>query len=610
MTILLSYLGGVLTIASPCILPVLPFVFAGAGRSFPRFQLPMLAGMAVVFAAVASLAAVAGNWAVQVNVWGRWIALALMALFGLALLVPALGARLAAPFVALGDRLNRQAGQGDSPAAALLLGAATGLLWTPCAGPILGLILTGAALQGASAQTSLLLLAYAAGAATSLAVALLAGGRVLAALRRRMGQGMGQGMAAVEWLRRGAGVAVLAAVIAIFLGLDTGLLARLSTAGTTRIEQTLMDGLGMDGAGEQAGAMMAAGPAMMAGNAMMMQGGAMMAAQTPEGAPAGLPVEGRMPSLSGAVEWLNSEPLTAAQLRGKVVLLDVWTYSCVNCLRTLPYVRAWAERYRERGLVVIGVHAPEFAFEKNIGNVREAVRQLRITYPVAIDNDYAIWRALDNRYWPAHYFIDTQGRIRHHHFGEGEYEKSERVIQQLLAETGTVSTQQDAPVSLAPQGVMMAADWANVRSPETYLGYERMAQFASAGPVARDEAADYARPAELALNRWGLEGRWTIGGEAARVVAPGGRIVFRFHARDLNLVLGGEGADRPVPFRVRVDGGPPGADHGLDVDEEGNGVVRQQRLYQLVRARGDVREHTFEIEFLEPGASAYAFTFG
>ncbi|MFC0218665.1 cytochrome c biogenesis protein DipZ [Pseudochelatococcus lubricantis] len=624
MLVLLSYLGGVLTIASPCILPVLPFVFAGTGRSFARFQLPMLAGMALAFAAVASLAAVAGGWAVEANTWGRRIALLLMALFGLALLVPSLGDRLMAPFVAAGDRLNRRAGQGDSIGGALLLGVATGLLWAPCAGPILGLILTGAALQGANAQTSLLLVAYAAGAATSLAVALLAGGRLLAALRARMGT--------LEGLRRGAGVAVLVAVAAISMGLDTGVLARVSTASTTRIEEALMNGLGLGGRGEgdtasapgnammQGGAMMQ-GNAMMAGGAMM-QGGAMMAASgsammaapgamQPQGREAsGLPVEGRIPSFSGAVAWLNSEPLTPLQLRGKVVLLDVWTYSCINCLRTLPYVKAWEEKYRDRGLVVIGIHAPEFAFEKDIGNVRAAVRQLGIAYPVAIDNDYAIWRALENRYWPAHYFIDGQGNIRHHHFGEGDYAKSEEVIRQLLAETGTVPPAQDATVSPAQGGVMQAADWSNIRSPETYLGYARMDHFASAEPVARDGSAAYTKPGQLALNQWALDGRWTVGPEAAQTGAPGGRIVFRFHARDLNLVLGSEGDDRPVQFRVRVDGNPPGADHGLDVDDEGNGTVRQQRLYQLVRTTGEVRERTFEIEFLAPGASAYAFTFG
>jgi cytochrome c biogenesis protein CcdA/thiol-disulfide isomerase/thioredoxin len=396
--IVLAYLGGVLTILSPCILPVLPFVFARAGQSFVKSALPMLIGMAVTFALVATLAAVGGAWAVHANQWGRWIALVILAVFGLTLLLPSLADRLAQPFVALGARLSTQADGDETPSAfsSVLLGVGTGLLWAPCAGPILGLVLTGAALNGANVGTFGLLLAYAAGAATSLAIALLIGGRVFAAMKRSLGAG--------EWVRRALGALVLVAVVAIAFGFDTGYLARLSTASTNRIEQSLLANVGGDAAPNPG-----AKPSPVSNVA--------------------LPVEGTMPSLDGATAWLDSPPLTREALRGKVVVVDFWTYSCVNCLRTLPYVRAWYDKYKDQGLVVIGVHAPEFAFEKDIDNVRRAVKDLGVDYPVAIDNDYAIWRAFDNRYWPAHYFVDAEGRIRYHHFGEGDYAESEAVIQ-------------------------------------------------------------------------------------------------------------------------------------------------------------------------------------
>jgi cytochrome c biogenesis protein CcdA/thiol-disulfide isomerase/thioredoxin len=439
---LLAYLGGVLTIVSPCILPVLPFVFARADQPFLRSGLPMLVGMAAAFSVVATLAAVAGGWAVEANELGRLAALALLAVFGLALVFPALSDHFTRPLVALGDRLSasadRAAARKSTILPSLLLGVATGLLWAPCAGPVLGLILTGAALQGANAQTTLLLLAYAAGAATSLALALLVGGRVFALMKRSLEIG--------EWVRRAVGVAVLAGVAVIALGLDTGFLSRVSYASTASIEQKLLNGLQpAPAAPPQSSVVMNGGPAMMSANpgggdnpAMMMKakpmeptvvmtgGAAMMPANPammmkakPSAVEESLPVEGGTPSLSGAVEWLNSPPLTMKALKGKVVLVDFWTYSCINCLRAIPYVRAWADKYRDQGLVVIGVHAPEFAFEKNVDNVKKAVSDLKIDYPVAIDNDYAIWRAFQNQYWPAHYFIDAQGRIRHHHFGEG-----------------------------------------------------------------------------------------------------------------------------------------------------------------------------------------------
>ena len=637
---LLAYLGGVLTIVSPCILPVLPFVFARADQPFLRSGLPMLVGMAATFAVVASLAAVAGGWAVQANAFGRWAALALLAAFGLTLVFPGLSDHLTRPLVALGGRLSGSADRGASAqkstlAPSLLLGVATGLLWAPCAGPVLGLILTGAALQGANAGTSLLLLAYAAGAATSLALALLVGGRVFAAMKRSLGVG--------EWIRRGVGVAVLAGVAAIALGLDTGFLSRISYASTSSLEQNLLDGLhptlvpvprssvvATDGPamaaansapGDENPAMMMkekptepsvvmnGGPAMMSANpgtagdnpAMMMKAKPSLAMET-------LPVEGAAPSLSGAVEWLNSPPLTMDALKGKVVLVDFWTYSCINCLRAIPYVRAWAEKYRDQGLVVIGVHAPEFAFEKNVDNVRKATADLGIDYPVAIDNNYAIWRAFDNDYWPAHYFIDAEGRIRHHHFGEGDYDGSERVIQQLLAEAGKTDVSSSI-VAVHASGAEAAADVEDVQSPETYVGYSRAENFVSPGGAVPDARHLYDVPA-LRLNDWGVAGAWTIGKESAALNEKGGSIAYRFHARDLHLVMGPGPDGSPVHFRVTIDGTAPGESHGADTDAEGMGVVERQRLYQLVRQGGAGGDHTFMIEFLDPGVQVFAFTFG
>jgi cytochrome c biogenesis protein CcdA/thiol-disulfide isomerase/thioredoxin len=577
MTLLiLAYLAGVLTILSPCILPVLPFVFARSDQPFMRSGLPLLAGMAVTFALVATLATLGGSWAVHANQWGRLIAMVLLALFGITLLLPQLADRLTRPLVALGSRLSNEAGAGrGSVRSSLLLGVATGLLWAPCAGPILGLILTGAAIRGASASTSVLLLAYALGAATSLAAALLIGGRVFAAMKKSLGAG--------EWIRRALGVLVLGGVAAIALGLDTGLLTRLSLTSTTILEQSLLQNAGF---GHKTQSVAVAG--------------------------SNLPVEGTMPELSGAVEWLNSPPLSPTSLRGKVVLVDFWTYSCINCLRALPYTEAWAQKYKDHGLVVIGVHSPEFAFEKIPDNVKRAVHDLGVTYPVALDNNLAIWQAFNNEYWPAHYFIDAQGRIRHHHFGEGEYDQSERIIQQLLHEAGN----QDVPggiVNPRAQGVQAAATPDDTtRSQETYVGYGRGSNFA-AGPVREDLPANYETPYPLQPNRWGFSGRWTIGEEKSALDAAGGKITFRFHARDLHLVLGPGSDGKPVRFKVTLDGQAPGASHGMDTDMGGNGTVIDQRLYQLIRLDSPSAlrtDHTFSIQFLDPGVQAFAFTFG
>jgi thiol-disulfide isomerase/thioredoxin len=322
-----------------------------------------------------------------------------------------------------------------------------------------------------------------------------------------------------------------------------------------------------------------------------------------------LPVEGELPSLDGATGWLNTEPLTPASLRGRPVVVEFWTFTCINWLRTLPYVRAWSEKYRDDGLVVLGVHTPEFEVERDLANIRRATEAMRIDFPIAADSEYRVWRAFDNQYWPALYFADADGRIRHHRFGEGEYDNSELVIQQLLAAAGArdVSTELAA---VNPTGIEAEADWEDLRSPETYLGYSRAERFVSPGGASRDEPRDYEVPAALQLNRWGVAGDWTIGRQAAVVNAPGGTIAHRFHARDLHLVMAPAPDNRPVRFRVLLDGDPPEAAHGVDIDSDGEGSVTEPRLYQLIRQPTPVTDRTFEITFLDAGARAYVFTFG
>jgi thiol-disulfide isomerase/thioredoxin len=322
-----------------------------------------------------------------------------------------------------------------------------------------------------------------------------------------------------------------------------------------------------------------------------------------------LPVEGHLAGFDGATGWLNSSPLSPADLQGSVVLVDFWTYTCINWLRTLSYVRAWAEKYDEQGFVVIGVHTPEFPFERDVDNVRQAVKDMMVEHPVALDSDYAIWEAFSNRYWPAVYIADAEGRIRHHQFGEGGYEECERVVQRLLRDAGREGFDDDL-VSVADDGFEAQADWANLQTPETYVGYEQAQNFASPGGAELDQPRTYAVPDALRLNHWALAGDWTVERRASVLNRAEGRIAFRFHARDVNLVLGPRVRGTSVPFRVLVDGEPPGDAHGLDADEQGSGALIQQRLYQLVRQRGSIRDRTFEITFLEPGAEAYVFTFG
>ena len=571
LILLLAYLGGVLTILSPCILPVLPFVFSRASGPFLKNGLPLLVGMALTFAGVSTLAAVGGGWAVHANEWGRWIALALLALFAVTLLFPALADRLSRPLVALGSRLTEQTSAQANIGQSVLLGVATGLLWAPCAGPILGLILTASALGGPTASSTFLLLAYALGAATSLAVVLAAGGRLIAAFKRSQ--------TAEEWIRRIIGVAVLIGVIAVAFGLDRGVLANLSGPQTTTLEQSLINKLTPSDIKHPEPSDILAKP---------------------------IPA----PSLAGGGPWFNSPPLTMEGLRGKVVLVDFWTYSCINCMRSLPYVEAWEKRYRDQGLVVIGIHTPEFAFEKIEANVAKAIKDFNVRYPVVMDNDRKLWKAFDNSSWPAHFFIDARGLIRAEHDGEGGYDKSEAFLRTLLAERNGRPVD-GAPVQVKGQGVEYAPDFDNAFSQERYLGYKKADGFASAGGFANDTPKTYALPDKYAADAMGYAGVWTVGAEQSTAVSAGNKIVMLFHARDLNMVLGPSMAGRTIRFRVTLNGKPPGPDHGVDVDEGGNGVVTGQRLYQLIRQRavGD-KDTLFQIEFIDPGVQAYSFTFG
>ncbi|MGC2164397.1 MAG: cytochrome c biogenesis protein DipZ [Gallionella sp.] len=561
----LAYLGGVLTIFSPCVLPVLPFIFARSEQSFRRSGLPILIGMAITFTLLASLAAVGGAWLVGLNQYGRYAAMVLFLLLGLALVFPSFSERIMRPFVRFGGKLQQRADQQVSIKGSLLLGVAVGFLWAPCAGPILGLVLAGAALNGANLYSATLLLVFAAGAATSLALALFAGAKVFAMMKR--------GLGAEEWLRKGLGVAVLVGVVAISLGWDTRFLAKFTFLNTAGAEQRLI-------------AQLAVKPVAMK-----------------------VADEKLAPPLAGATRWFNSPPLTQEGLRGKVVLVDFWTYSCINCLRTLPYVKTWNEKYRDQGLVIIGVHAPEFAFEKDSNNVEKAIRDLGITYPVAMDNDYAIWNAYKNEYWPAHYLIDAQGRIRDEHFGEGKYRETEEMIRTLLKDAHQGNIAIDSGMVQVVGSGATSAPSDNRRSPETYLGYARQRNLSSPEILRQDAVVRYTAPRKLGLNHWSLQGKWLVSDESSSLKAPGGKISYHFQGRDLHLVLGSS-TGKPIRYKVTLDGVEPGADHGMDVDAHGYGVINDQRLYQLVRQDGKAGERTFRIEFLDAGAQAFAFTFG
>jgi thiol-disulfide isomerase/thioredoxin len=384
------------------------------------------------------------------------------------------------------------------------------------------------------------------------------------------------------WIRRALVVGVVVGVIAIAIVWGTNLFTKVSIVNTAKAGEHLI------------GAFDPEMPAVLAASAHESQ--------------TRLADEGPLPDLGGSIGWLNSAPLNRKSLRGKVVLVDFWTYTCINSLRPLPYVKSWAAKYKDVGLVVIGVHTPEFSFEKERVNVENAVRDLKVTYPVAIDSNYRIWQAFDNEYWPAQYLIDGKGRIRYHHFGEGEYGEFERVIQELLKENGAIGMD-EGTVSISADGVE-AAPSGDEQSPETYIGYRRAERFASPERLAQDSRKTYGPPARISLNQWGLSGSWNVGGEGAVLQAAPGKIVFRFHSRDLHLVLGPTKNGEPVRFKVKLDGAAPSDNCGADSAPDGSGEVREPRLYQLIRQKGQIEDRTFEIEFLDPGVQAFAFTFG
>lgn len=566
LILILAYIGGIFTILSPCVLPVIPFIFSRSDQPFRKSGLPMLIGMGLSFAAFAALSVVGGKWVIQANQIGRSIALLVFALLGLTLIFPTLAERFSLPFVRFGGLLQKKADHSTGLGSSLLLGASIGLLWAPCAGPILGLILAGATLEDSGQKTFALLFVFAMGAATSLGLAILAGNRAIAWMKK--------GFGAEAWMKRILGIAVLCAALAIALGLDTRFFSKFSYINTSSLEQALVNAT---------------------------------KGQTPEKASL-LADEGPLPSLEGATQWLNSAPLSPSAIQGKVVLIDFWTYSCINCIRTLPYLKAWDQKYRSQGLIIIGVHAPEFAFEKSVENVKKAVSDFQVSYPVAVDSNLTIWTAFKNQYWPAHYFVDSKGRIRFHHFGEGNYEESEKVIQSLLAEAHGASLSSTDPLSLQIQGVE-APPSTNIASPETYVGYVRQEGFVSIPEIQKDQTTSYQLPSPLSLNQWGFTGLWKMGPESSLASAHG-KLAFRFRARDLHLVIGSpEG--KTIPFRVTLDGHAPGQDHGQDTDTNGVGEVKSHRLYQLIRQSGDSsKDHTFQIEFLAPGAEVFAFTFG
>jgi cytochrome c biogenesis protein CcdA/thiol-disulfide isomerase/thioredoxin len=555
--IAIAFLGGVLTVLSPCILPVIPFVFAKADQPFRRSGLPLLLGMALTFAGFSTLALLGGAWVAQLNEYGRWIALVLLTVFGLSLIFPEYLEHLMTPLTNWGSKLSSGGNKNHSVLRSVVLGVATGLLWAPCAGPILGLILTGAATQGNPGYALILLLSYALGSACILGLALIGGGKFFS--------GMKKYLKAEKIVKRTLGVAVLLGVVAIAFNWDRTVLTRISKLQTESLEMKLISE--SKTSSEMPGA---------------------------NSSSTSLGDEGVMPNIDGlATTWLNSRPLSMADLKGHVVLIDFWTYSCINCLRTLPYVKAWNEKYKDQGLIIIGVHAPEFAFEKSLDNVKQAISELGITYPVALDNDLNIWHAFENQYWPAHYFIDREGHIRHHHFGEGGYEESEAILKELLGDNGKDLAKINA------QGAMAAPMNNQILSPETYIGNDRAENFK-------------ATRKNLKLNEWTLEGDWHIGDEMASLTKAPGKIVYHFHARDLHLVLGPGAAANGVRFKVLLDGKIPGANHGVDTDENGVGIVKEHRLYQLIRQSGEsmTEDHIFEIEFLDPGVEAFAFTFG
>jgi len=578
---ILAIAAGALTVLSPCILPILPALLsASASNDFRHRPFWIVLGLAISFTLFGAVFAVFGTFLGLSNAALRYAAMAILLFFGFSLLWPRLWERVGTRVGALAQKVP---GAGRPPAeqgrgGALLLGTSLGLVWAPCAGPILGIIITLAAVQGAFGRSLLLMSGYSLGAVLPMLV-IGYGGRRLYRKILTLGKWG-------ELSHRVLGVVTIATVVALFFNLDTLFLsrvpARLFPAGT--LEKKLA---GADPRTLAAGANAAPGVAEASTDA------------------SSLPVLGKMPEFANVATWLNSPPLTSASLRGKVVLVDFWTYSCINCIRTLPYVTRWYDKYRDQGFVVVGVHTPEFTFEKDEGNVKKAIARHGIHYPVALDNFYGTWGAYNNNVWPAHYLFDAQGRLREVHFGEGEYEETERSIQSLLREAKLIHAVRD----IDPPAANVA--FSRIDSPETYVGYGRARNFSSPEAPAHDRTRNYTTPGTLGLNEWALRGAWKITREAAVLAAPGGGVRFHFKARQLNLVMRGEG-NRGVKARVLLDGKPVPPDRrGTDVGPDGRLTVGDSRLYDLVDLSAKDRGgHVFEIDFEEPGVALYSFTFG
>ncbi len=576
---ILAAAAGVLTVASPCILPILPILLGASAPGGQRHRpFWIVLGLSASFALFGAAFAVFGSVLGLSNAALRYAAMAILLFFGLSLLWPRVWERAGSRIGALAqglpgaNRLPAEQGRG----AALLVGGSLGLVWAPCAGPILGIVLTLSAVQGSFSRSLLLLGGYALGAALPM-LAIGYGGRELYRKIAPLG-------AWGECLRKVMGAATIVTVAALFFNLDTLLLARLPDAlfPAGRLEKRLAAGAsGVPADGDSP-----------PGIARASAGGTT------------LPVLGTMPEFAKIAAWINSPPLTAAGLRGKVVLVDFWTYSCINCIRTLPHVTRWYEKYKDMGFTVVGVHTPEFSFEKDEANVRKAVARYGIRYPVALDDSYGTWTAYNNDAWPADYLFDARGRLREVHLGEGEYEATERAIASLLMEAKLLR----AP--LAVDRAKAGVDFSLIESPETYVGYRRAENFSSPGGEVPDLARNYAVPATLGLNGWALRGTWKIGAEAALLEAPGGGIRFRFKARELNLVM--KGPREGAPAVVLLDGMRiPAALRGADVGQDGGLVVGESRLYNLVRLpAGAARDHVFGIDIETPGVALYAFTFG
>ena len=565
------YLAGILTILSPCILPVLPFVFASTQKSFVKGALPLLLGMSVTFSAFSTLAIIGGEWVVGASQWGRGLALVFLSLFALALLFPAISEKLFAPAVNLGSKIGVRHSTGDGPrfGPSLLIGISTGFLWAPCAGPILGLVLTGAAVQKNLVTSVILLLSYSAGASSSLALALVSGQKFLGSMKKALGVD--------QVVKKILGALVLVGVLVISFGWDQKILGPLSKIETVGLEEKLL--------------------------------GALASGKKPDSPQA---AQTGWPEFPQDLQWFNSKPLTQKDLQGKVVLIDFWTYSCINCLHTLPAVKDWALKYKDQGLVVIGVHTPEFGFEKVPANVQKAIADLGVSYPVVLDNDYKIWNSFQNRYWPAHYFINRQGQVVDHHFGEGHYLESEEKIKELLMQPagilGKALGAETAVQSRSRGPVAPVQTEASQATPETYLGLGKTHSLITV-PKAQDEKVLVYKPIQLQhLHQWTVQGRWALQDTFAESKEKGDKLRIQFRGSSANIVLASE---RPQAFLVKVDGHVPQSWHGSDIDTEGRGHVSANRLYNIL-AKDSAKPaaiHNLEIEFLAPGIQAYSLTF-